>query len=99
MKDGEVQIERPDLWVVQSGRTGASMFDVVTRPQRGDALAGDGEFTDELNEFAVGRLRAQHGSHKWDHPGGEAIPVAVQRAQFGLEKRCAQDVFARAEEA
>jgi hypothetical protein len=49
-----VQIERPDLRVVEGARTGASMFDVVTRPQCGEALALDAELADEFDKFAIG---------------------------------------------
>jgi len=59
-----VQIEQPDLRMVEDSRTGASMFDVVTHPQCGKALAGDAEFADELDKFAIGRLRTEHGSQK-----------------------------------
>jgi len=64
-----VQIERPDLRVIEGGRTGASMLDVVTRPQRGEALASEAEFADELDKFAIGWLRAEYGSQERDHPG------------------------------
>jgi hypothetical protein len=69
VQDRVVQIERPDLRVVEGGRAGASMLDVVMRPQCGEALAGDAEFADELEKLAIGRLRAEHGSQKRDGPG------------------------------
>ena len=92
-----MQIERPDLRVVEGGRTGASMLDVVTRPQCSESLAGKAEFADELDEFAIGWLRSEHGSQERDDPGRKAVPVTVEHTHFGLEKRCAQDVFARGE--
>jgi hypothetical protein len=39
------------------------MFDVVTRPQCGEALAGDAELADEFHQFAVGRFGAEQGAH------------------------------------
>src|ERR1700751_1815326 len=93
MQDRVVQVERPELRMVEGGRTGASVFDVVTCPQCGEALAGKAEFADELDEFAIGGVGAQRGSQKRDDPGGELVPIAVEHAQFGLEKRCAQHVF------
>jgi len=53
----------------------------------------------EFHKFAIGRLRAEHGPHKRDHPGREPVPVTVEHTHFGLEKRCAQDIFARREKA
>jgi hypothetical protein len=85
--------------MVKESRTGASMFDVVTRPQCGEALASDAEFADELDKFVIGSLRAEHSSQKRDQPARELFPVTVEHAYFGLEKRCAQDIFARCEKA
>src|ERR1700737_4861770 len=99
MQDGVVQIEWPDLRDIEGARTGASMFDVVSGPQCGEALARDAEFADDLHKFTVGRVRAEHGSHKGDHPGREPLPVTVEDAHFGLEKRRAKDVFAWREKA
>jgi hypothetical protein len=73
------------------------MLDVVTRPPCSESLAGKAEFADELDEFAIGWLRSEHGSQERDDPGRKAVPVTVEHTHFGLEKRCAQDVFARGE--
>ena len=94
-----MQIERADLGVVEGARTGASMFNVVTRPQCGEPLADDAEFADELDKFAIGGFRTKHGSNKRDQPGRETVQVTVEHPHFGLEKRCAQDVFAGREKA
>jgi len=57
------------------------VFDVVTHPQCGKALAGDAEFDDELDKFAIWRLAPRKASKKRDHPSSEPLPVTVKNAQ------------------
>ena len=57
-----LQVQRSTLRMIELGRTGAPVFDVVTGPECGETLAGDAQFANKLNEFAIERLRAEHGS-------------------------------------
>ena len=50
-----------------------------------------------FDEFAIGWLRSEHGWQERDDPGPKAVPVTVEHTHLRLEKRCAQDVFARGE--
>lgn len=92
-----VQGEATDLGVVDVLGCAFARRDVVAGPDPAEAGAGEGEFTDELDDPGVVRVGADGLTEPGDHARGRALPVRVEVLLGGVEEHVPQAVGSRRE--
>src|ERR1700722_12852501 len=93
-----VELQRPDLRVVEQAGAGALVLDVLPGPERAEALAAQGQVADELGQARVAGVGADDRTQVRDGPGGHGVPVRAQLAHLRLGEGVEDGVAAGGDE-
>src|SRR5689334_76048 len=77
-----VELQWPDLRVVEQAGAGGLVLDVLAGPQRAEAFAAQGQLADEFDQARVVGVRAGDRAQVRDSPGGHGVPVRAQLAHL-----------------